>query len=318
MNKRSQPVLSVVVPVYNEAAGIKLFHESLRSVLETGGSDYEIIYVDDGSLDASGDIIGKWSDDDERIRLLRLTRNFGKEIAITAGLHAARGDAILMLDADGQHPVGTIPQFVAKWQQGAKVVMGSRSGRKASLLKRLGSKLFYRMFRLFTGISMDSDVSNFCLIDKSVQAEFNRMNEHNRITRGLIGWLGYERAYVSYDENPRLVGTATYSFRKLFKLAIDSVISFSRSPLYLVAYIGVIVLPLATLLGLGMVINYLLGDPLNLHATGGAYLIVLILWLVGILLVSQGIIGLYLSQIHSETQNRPLYVVDDARSKGVT
>jgi polyisoprenyl-phosphate glycosyltransferase len=318
MNSKEQTVLSVVVPVYNEAAGIAEFHAALMEVLQSAPLKYEVIYVDDGSTDGSARTVSDFCAADPQVKLLKLTRNFGKEIATTAGIHAARGDAILMLDADGQHPVEVIPQFVSKWQHGAKVVVGLRSGRKASFFKRLGSKLFYRVFHMLTGIAMNAEASNFCLIDKTVQAEFNRMIEHNRITRGLISWLGYDREQVLYDENPRLAGDATYSFRKLFKLAVDSIISFSRSPLYLVAYIGALVLPIATILGLGMLVNYFLSDPLNLHATGGAYIMVLLLWLVGILLVSQGIIGLYLSQIHSEAQARPLYVVDEARSKGIS
>jgi hypothetical protein len=197
-------------------------------------------------------------------------------------------------------------------------VVGRRTNRRASALKRLGSKLFYGAFRRMTGISIDPDTSDFRLIDKQVQVAFNKMTERNRITRGLIDWLGYERTYVEYQENQRMAGTSPYSFRKLFKLAIDSAISLSISPLYLTAYIGAIVLPLATLLGIGMIANYLLSDPLHVHATGGAYLMVLILFLVGILLVSQGIIGLYLSHIHTETQNRPLYIVDDRSTEGLS
>ena len=142
------------------------------------------------------------------------------------------------------------------------------------------------------------------------------MTERNRITRGLIDWLGYDREYIKFSANPRIAGEAGYSFKKLLKLAIDSTISLSISPLYLSAYIGAFVLPVSTLLGVGMVINALVGDPLNLHATGGAYVLVLVLFLVGILLVSQGIIGLYLSHIHAETQNRPLYIIDKQRSVG--
>ncbi len=161
------------------------------------------------------------------------------------------------------------------------------------------------------GVTLEPDTSDFRLIDKAVQAEFNRISEHNRITRGLIDWLGYERHYVAYDEKARADGNAGYSTRKLFKLAIDSMVSLSISPLYITAYIGAIVLPLATALGLAMVVNFLLRDPLHIHATGGAYLVVLLLFLIGVLLVSQGIIGLYLSHIHTETQNRPLYVIDN-------
>lgn len=318
MKQSPESTLSVVIPVYNEAAGIAQFHAALLDVLTQAPFTYEVIYVDDGSLDGSTRVVSGFCINDPRIRLVKLTRNFGKEIATTAGIHAARGQAILMMDADGQHPVEAIPRFVAQWQHGARVVIGVRSGRQASLLKRAGSRMFYALFRRITGIAMDSATSDFRLIDKSVQAEFNRMSERNRITRGLVDWLGYSREYVSYTENPRLAGVSPYSFRKLFKLAIDSTISLSSSPLYLVAYIGAVVLPVASLIGLGMVINYFLSDPLHLHATGGAYIMVLILWLVGVLLVSQGIIGLYLSHIHTETQNRPLYVVDKQGSQGVT
>jgi glycosyltransferase involved in cell wall biosynthesis len=318
MNNRSEPVLSVVIPLYNEAASLLRLYTSLQAILVDLSVAHEIIFVNDGSTDRSSAIIADIAKSDATVRELRLTRNFGKEVATTAGIHAASGDAIIMLDADGQHPVDRIPEFVQHWQAGAQVVVGRRTNRRASALKRLGSKLFYGAFRRMTGISIDPDTSDFRLIDKQVQVAFNKMTERNRITRGLIDWLGYERTYVEYQENQRMAGTSPYSFRKLFKLAIDSAISLSISPLYLTAYIGAIVLPLATLLGIGMIANYLLSDPLHVHATGGAYLMVLILFLVGILLVSQGIIGLYLSHIHTETQNRPLYIVDDRSTEGLS
>lgn len=309
MKNQNQPLLSVVVPFYNESAGLRKFHDQLMGVLRAAPFSYEVVYVDDGSLDDSAQVITDLQSEDVCIELVQLTRNFGKEIATTAGIHAARGQAIITLDADGQHPVEAIPRFVGKWQHGAKVVVGIPTKRRAGLVKRLGSRLFYSFFRRLTGLRLTSDASDFRLIDQEVQAEFNRLTERNRISRGLIDWLGYSQEQVEYSENPRLAGDASYSFTKLFKLAIDSAISLSSSPLYLVAYLGGVVLPLATLLGLGMLVNACLGDPLNLHATGGAYLMVLLLWLAGVLLVSQGIIGLYLSHIHAETQNRPLYIV---------
>lgn len=315
MTNHAQPALSVVVPLYNEAVGLPHFYASLQKVLDGLNISYEIVFVDDGSTDTSAQVVNELARKDPAIRAVRLTRNFGKEMATTAGIHQATGRAILTLDADGQHPVDRIPEFVAQWQKGAKVVVGRRTDRQSGWRKRFATKLFYALFRRFTGIRMDT-TSDFRLIDQEVQAQFNKMTERNRITKGLIDWLGYEREYVSYAENPRLHGSATYSFRKLFKLAIDSTISLSISPLYITAYIGAIVLPVSTLLGLGMVVNYVLGDPVGLHAQGGAYLMVLVLFLIGILLVSQGIIGLYLSHIHTETQNRPLYVVDNTKTKG--
>ena len=315
--KDVRKVVSIVVPAYNEAAGIAVFHKQLMDVLQTATFDYEVLYVDDGSTDDTTRILAGLCSKYAGIRLIKLTRNFGKEIATTAGIHAARGDAVMMIDADGQHPVTAIPEFVAAWMQGSKVVLGVSTGRKAPLLKRIGSTFFYSLFSHIIKTVIVPHATDFRLIDKTVQADFNRLTEHNRITRGLIDWLGYEQTYVIFTENPRSLGQATQSFVKLFKLTVDSVISLSTSPLYVVAYIGAVVLPLSTLLGLGMAVNYVLHDPLHIHATGGAYLLVLILFLIGILLVSQGIIGLYLSHIYSETQNRPLYVVDDKQSKGL-
>ena len=319
MTLAAKPVLSVVVPVYNERAGLATFHASLLQVLGSMQVSFEIIYCDDGSTDGSIELLHAFAHENHSVHVLRLSRNFGKELATTAGLHAATGEAVLTLDADGQHPVELVPQFFQKWQTGAKVVIGIRTAnQKEGVLKKWGSKLFYGLFRKMSGIKLVPGSSDYRLIDQTVQTEFVRMTERNRITSGLIDWLGYQRQYVHYRANPRLAGEASYSFGKLFKLAIDSAISLSISPLYITAYIGAVVLPLSTLLGLGMLINYFLRDPLHLHATGGAYLMVLVLFLVGILLVSQGIIGLYLSHIHTETQNRPLYVVDKAESKGIS
>ncbi len=315
MAESRPPVLSVVLPVYNESAGLASFHDSLIKALSATKESYEIIYCDDGSTDDTTKLIRARCAKHPNIKLIRLSRNFGKEIAVTAGVHEAKGQAIITLDADGQHPVELIPQFVKHWQDGSKLVIGLRvSNQKEGLVKRLGSKLFYKFFNRLTGMKLAPNATDFRLIDQAIQREFMRMTERNRITRGLIDWLGYDRDYIEFHANPRLAGEAGYSFGKLFKLAIDSIISLSISPLYISAYIGAVVLPVSVLLGLLMLINLIAGDPLHLHASGGAYLLVLVLFLVGTLLVSQGIIGLYLSHIHTETQNRPLYIVDDDRS----
>jgi dolichol-phosphate mannosyltransferase len=314
MAQSTQPVLSVVIPLHNEAASLPGLYGSLRVVLAELAITQELLFIDDGSTDNGLAVLADLTKHDQSVRVLRLSRNFGKELALTAGIHRARGQAILTLDADGQHPVDRIPDFVAQWRKGAKVVIGRRANRDAGLVKRLGAKLFYGAFSRLTGLPLDFDATDFRLIDRTVQTQFNKLTEHGRITRGLIDWLGYERAYVRYTEKPRLAGTSPYSLRKLLRLAVDSAISMSSSPLYITAYVGAVVLPLATILGLGMGIDWLTGDPLHLHARGDAYVTVLMLWLVGLLLVSQGIIGLYLSHIHAETQSRPLYLVDEAAS----
>ena len=319
MSKDSGYIFSFVIPVHNEAAGLADFHKSLlATITESLKEAYEIIYIDDGSSDDSAELVSQWSSGNPVIRLISLSRNFGKEAAITAGIYQAKGQAIIMLDADGQHPIDMIPQFIRRWQNGAKVVVGMRiSNQNEGLVKRYGSKLFYWLLKRFTGIKLLPGSTDFRLIDRAVQLDFNRMTERNRITRGLIDWLGYERDYINFKANPRTAGQAGYSFKKLFKLAIDSIISLSISPLYITAYIGAAILPLSIVLGLFMLVDKLVGDPAGLHATGSAYLMVLVLFLVGILLVSQAIIGLYLSHIHTETQNRPLYVIDKSKSVGI-
>ncbi len=318
MSKESV-IISFVVPVHNESTGLLDFHESLLGVIRKDVKDpYELIYIDDGSSDDSAEIISKLASSDHSVELIKFSRNFGKEIAITAGIHQATGQAIIMLDSDGQHPVELIPQFISHWKAGSKVVIGVRSAnQKEGFIKRYGSKLFYGFFNRSTGMRLMPRATDFRLIDKAIQHEFKLMTERNRITRGLIDWLGYDRDYIEFKASPRLSGEAGYSFKKLFKLAIDSAISLSISPLYITAYIGAVILPLSTLLGLFMLVNLVLGDPTHLHATGTAYLMVLVLFLVGILLLSQAIIGLYLSHIHTETQNRPLYVIDQENSKNL-
>lgn len=316
MTKSDNPFISVVAPVFNEAAGLQAFNASLLKVLNSHYKDnYEVIYCDDGSTDDTTGFIREFNTNNPRVKLVRLSRNFGKEIATTAGINEAQGDVILTIDSDGQHPVELIPKFVEKWKDGSKVIIGIRiANSNEGIIKKLGSRIFYALFNRFTGVNLLPGSTDFRLIDKAVQQDFIKMTERNRITRGLIDWLGYKRDYIEFRANPRMSGMAGYSFRKLFKLAIDSIISLSISPLYITAYIGAIVLPISTLLGLFMVGNYLLGDPANLHATGGAYILVLVLFLIGVLLVSQGIIGLYLSHIHTETKNRPLYIIDKDRS----
>lgn len=313
----SRSLISVVAPVFNEAAGIERFHSELVGQLELLKRRYqfEIVYIDDGSTDGSLGSLSKLAKDDNRVRLISLTRNFGKEIASTAGIHAAQGEAIITIDADLQHPVGLIPQLIQAWEKGSRLVVGRRlSNDSAGWAKRLGSRIFYGIYGRLFGLKLISGATDFRLIDKVVQRDFGQMTEHGRMTRGLIDWLGYTPTYVPFHASARHGGSAAYSMRKLIKLAIDSTVSLSTSPLYITAYIGAVVLPLSLLLGLLMIINALIGDPFGLNISGSGYMLVLVLCLVGILMMSQGIIGLYLSSIHTETQNRPLYVIDKKRS----
>ena len=316
MSEKTPSIISIVLPLYNEQNGLLQFHDNLVSVLRSiKHYSFEIIYCNDGSTDDSLSQLKKIAKEDSRVRVISLSRNFGKEIATTAGIQLASGDAVITLDSDGQHPVERIGDFISNWENGSKVVIGLRdSTEHIGITKRFTSSLFYSIFSRFTGIKLTPGATDYRLIDRAVQNDFVKLTERNRITRGLIDWLGYERTYITFKAKPRMNDRAAYSYKKLIKLAIDSLISLSNIPLYTTAYIGVVVLPLSVLLGLTMIIDKVLGDPLKWHASGGAYVMVLILFLIGILLMSQGFIGLYLTHIHSETQNRPLYIVDNDAS----
>jgi len=315
--KHSVPLISIVIPCYNEDSNISTFYTGLKHIINLDKKhDYELLYVDDGSHDNTLEEIQKLTSEDEHVRLLALSRNFGKEIATTAGIHRARGDAVIMFDADGQFPAELIPEFVQKWENGAQVVVGIRqTNQKEGFIKRFGSKLFYKLLSNLSGTQIIPSATDFRMIDKVVRDEFVRMTERNRITRGLIDWIGFKQDYVYFQANPRVDGDATYSYSKLVKLALNSFVSLSLKPLFFAFYAGIIILPLSVLLGIFSVGEMVIGDPLNLNITGTAYLVILVLFLLGVVLVSQGITALYLSHIHTETQNRPLFVADMRNSR---
>lgn len=311
--------LSLVIPCYNEELNVDSFYIELSKVLKSIPTiQYEIIYVNDGSRDKTLSKLTKLANKDSKIKVINLSRNFGKEIATTAGIHYASGDAIMMADGDGQHPVELIPQFLDRWLEGDQVVVGVRkSNQKEGFIKRYGSKVFYSLFNKFTGNSLVPGSTDFRLIDKVVQDEFIKMTERNRITRGLIDWVGFRQGYVDFQANARMAGEASYSTSKLIKLAMNSFVSLSLAPLYLSAYAGFVVVILSVIVGTFSIIETALGDPLNLNITGTAFLVIFVLFLVGIILISQGILALYLSHIHTETQNRPLFIVDKKSSSGI-
>ncbi len=312
--------LSIIVPVFNEAAGVEAFHLSLTNVLETlDMASYEIIYCDDGSTDGTAGVVRTIHATNPQVRLVSLSRNFGKEYALTAGIHQAKGDAIITIDGDGQHPVDRIPAFIEAWQDGAQVVVGLRKrASSSSNLKGLRSKLFYSLFNKITGVKLVPGASDFRLIDAEVQQVFNTLPETDRITRGLIDWLGFKQATVQFTVRSRDFGTATYSSRQLIRLAVNSFVSLSPAPLYIFGYIGVVITFLSALLGVTVSIEQLLlRDPMGWKFSGTAFLAIGLLFLVGIILISQGILSLYVSRIHNQTKQRPLYIINKAHSIGV-
>lgn len=314
-------ILSVVVPVYNEAEGIHTFHERLLvpRLEEAIKNSYEIVYVNDGSKDDTLSLLSQIATKDPRVKVVSLSRNFGKEIASSAGIEFASGQATIVMDGDGQHPPELIGEFLEKWRAGAQVVIGVRaSNQKEGAIKRVGSRLFYRLFNSVNGVQMQPGSTDYRLIDRAVQQEFIKLTEHNRITRGLIDWLGFKRDYVYFDAPARLAGTASYSSGKLLGLAINSFISLSLRPLFMLAWIGFFITLISLGVGIFMFIEqFLLGDPLELNFTGAALLGIFISFLVGLVLTSQGVLAVYLSHIHTHAQGRPLFVVDHQNSLGI-
>jgi dolichol-phosphate mannosyltransferase len=320
MHNTHKTALSLVVPIYNEYDGLPKYHESLLSVLKKSDiKSYEIIYVDDGSTDGTAQLVSRWHTSDPNVKLISFSRNFGKESALSAGIAAATGDRVLMIDGDGQHPVELIPDFIAAWRNGAQVVIGLRTGKSgAGWSKRLGSKLFHTVFNYLTGQELVSGATDYRLIDKPVQQAFLELKESDRITRGLIDWLGFKRVYIKFEAKRRESGSPGYSTHKLMGLAANSFASLTPKPLYMFGYLGVLITMASFLLGLAVIIEQLiLSDPFRWKFTGTAMLGILLMFLVGIVLMSQGILSLYISHIHSQSKQRPLYVIDYEKSAGI-
>lgn len=305
----------MVVPVYNEEAGILDFlDEQLLPVLNGIKNQFEVILVDDGSRDKTierikGSKLCKKVD----MKLIALARNFGKEIALSAGLRNAKGDAVIMIDGDGQHPVEMIPKMIEKWQKGALIVTAVRD--ENTTRHRLGSKIYYRLMKMFGNHSVVVGATDFRLLDREIVDEFNQMTERNRLTRGLIDWLGYPQEYIKVRTKGRTMGKPSYSFKKLAMLTIDGLVSSSRTPLAIFGYIGILITVVSLVFGLFILIEqYIMGDPLKLDWSGAVAISVFVSFLVGLVLVSQAITALYISQIHAEAKGRPLYVVDRRKS----
>ena len=314
-------LLSVVVPLYNEGGSLPAFHTALvSSVTEAAKDSYEIIYSDDGSTDNTEHLVKQWHTHDPRIKLVKLSRNFGKENALLAGISTARGQAIMTIDGDGQHPVGLIPEFVSSWQSGAQVVVGVRTGRSTEgWFRHLGSKLFFKFLNKLTGQTLLPHSTDFCLIDQAVQQAFLTLKEDDgRLTRSLIDWLGFRREVIYFEAGIRADGSSSYSRQQLMRLAANNFVSLSAKPLYLFGYLGVLITLGALLLGTAVLLEQvILGDPWHWKFTGTAMLGILTLFLVGIVLLSQGILSLYISHIHNQSKGRPLYVIDYSGSAGI-
>ncbi len=313
MSTNKRTLLSIIIPVFNESTNLLWHHKIIDDFTKSQKESYEIIYVNDGSTDDSLSILKKIAKKHSNTKYISFSRNFGKEIATSAGLHQSSGDAAIIIDADGQHPIALVPDFVAEWHKGSKVVVGIRmTNQDEGFIKRYGSKLFNAIMTQLSSDTAPKNSTDFRLIDRQVIEEFKKLNEHNRITRGLIDWLGFKRTYIEFHSDERHDGKASYSVPKLMKLALHALVSQTTKPLQFTGQLGGVVMALSVLIGLFLLIETLvLNDPLNLNITASGFLALFISFLIGVVLACQWLLALYIESIHHETQGRPLYIIEE-------
>ncbi len=307
----TQKLISIVVPVFNEALNlVPLYAELSKTLKRLDQYSFEINFIDDGSEDTSAKILHTIKTKDARVHVTQFARNFGKEAAVSAGLHCAKGDAAIIIDADMQMPPSLIGEFLERWENGAEIVVGVFSARSMQFTRRVGARLFYKIMQVIGHTKITPHATDYRLLDRQVIDTFNDLPERNRITRGLIDWMGFERDYIPFEQSPRLHGTPNYSFKKLIDLAMNSFTSYSLVPLKMAGYLGILILTLSIPATIFLyVVRFVLGNPLNWTINSSTFLAMLILFLIGIVLVCLGLISLYIAHIHTEVIGRPLYIV---------
>ncbi|MDL2235871.1 glycosyltransferase family 2 protein [Christensenellaceae bacterium OttesenSCG-928-L17] len=302
----SKKLLSVIVPVYNEEEVLPIsyarFSEALSKITDY---DYELIYVDDGSRDRSLDLLRDFAKNDPRLRVLSFSRNFGHQLAVTAGMDIAKGDAVIIIDVDLQDPPEIIAQMVARWEAGADVVYGKRKKREGeSAFKLVTAFFYYRLLSFMSSYPIPLDSGDFRLLDRAVAQQFLTMREHNRFLRGMSAWMGYTAEPLEYARAEREAGKTKYTLKKMLKLAFDGIAGFSYKPLTLPGYIGAAICTLSLLGLLALIIlAAIIGVAPWLWALAG------ILFVQGIVLVALGLQGAYLGRMYDELKGRPLYIV---------
>lgn len=303
----ASPKLSVIIPVHNESASLRPLCERLFPVLDRTGLSWEVVFVDDGSRDDTLDVIRTLSQTEPRIGAVSFSRNFGKEIAIAAGLDHARGQAVVIMDADLQHPPEMIEAFVEKWRQGYDMVYGQRTDRSDETRAKRGfAQLFYRLFARFGEISLPEGAGDFRLIDRKGIEVLRSMGEKARFSKGLYAWIGFKSTGVPFVVEERQHGTSKWSFRKLFRFAFDGIAAFSTVPLRIWTYLGFLI----SFLSIGTALFYFIRTLLfGTDLPGFPTLVVSIMFFSGIQLMSLGVIGEYVGRIFAEVKRRPLYVV---------
>jgi len=309
MRQSADPWLSVVVPAYNEHEVLDQFHQRLGAVLDRLPAGTEIVYVNDGSNDATIEVMRRLRDVDPRVAIVDLSRNYGKEVALTAGLDFARGDAVVVIDADLQDPPELIPDLVAHWQEGYDVVYGKRAAREGETwVKKLTAHYFYRFIRSVSKVQIPEDAGDFRLLSRRAVESLKQLREQHRFMKGLFAWIGFPQKAVPYRRDPRYAGETKWNYWRLWNFAIEGITSFSIAPLKLASYVGVLTAVAAFAYGAFILVRTLLfGNPVP----GYPSLLTVILFLGGLQLLALGVIGEYLGRMFNETKRRPLYYVQE-------
>ncbi|RJX37866.1 glycosyltransferase [Paenibacillus pinisoli] len=298
---------SVIVPMYNEEEVIEHTYGKLKEVMDRADGGYELIFVNDGSKDRSVELVKSFSVKDPNVRLIDFSRNFGHQIAITAGMDYAKGDAVVVIDADLQDPPEVILDMIAKWKEGYEVVYGRRLKRKGeTIFKKLTALAFYRLLRSMTNVDIPLDTGDFRLIDRKVCDVLRGLKEKNRFVRGLISWIGFKQTSVEYVREERFAGETKYPLKKMISFALDGITSFSYKPLKIATYLGFF-LSLGSFIYLLVVLYQRLFTDTT--ETGWTTIVALNLLFNGIILLLLGVIGEYIGRIYDESKNRPLYIV---------
>ena len=305
MTRKTNPELSVIIPCYNEEEVFPLLVDELNKLDDALSFPVYFLFVDDGSTDGTLGLIESLCERDERFACLSLSRNFGHQNAVSAGMKHSIGDIVAVIDADLQDPPSVLPTFIEKWQEGFDIVYGIRQNRKEGLPQRFAYALFYRILKRIANVEVPLDAGDFSLMDRRVVDVINQMPEHNRFMRGLRGWVGFKQTGVAYERQARQRGTSKYSFGKLLKLAFDGLVSFSAVPLWLAGWMGALSAMLGFSYMLYAFVSRILGHEIP---QGWTSTIIIILFLGGIQLMVLGILGNYIGRIFDEVKDRPHYI----------
>ncbi|MCP3794770.1 glycosyltransferase family 2 protein [Paenibacillus sp. CH40] len=305
----NQLTISLIVPMYNEEDNIDLFYNKISQVMNLNNYNYEIVCINDGSKDRTLEKLKLLAENDHHIKVIELSRNFGKEIAMSAGLKYSKGDVVVPIDADLQDPPEVIPEMVKKWSEGYDVVYATRLKRDGeTFLKKTTAHLFYRFMKKITRVDIPADTGDFRLMSRQVVDEINRLPEHHRFMKGLFSWVGFRQTSIEYNREPRYAGKTSFNYWKLWNFAIEGITSFSFAPLQVAMYLGFTISILSLLYAGFLIIRTLLGIE---TVPGYPSLMVAILFFGGVQLITLGIIGEYVGRIYNETKRRPLYIVKE-------